>query len=467
MSERIHDPARRPGHAGGQPAHQPGRPRVEGGLLALQQSAGNEAVASLLRPSSTPAPPPTPPGSGGPAVQRQDPPDRKEASSAADFEFTGGVPVTSGTVSAADAGTSVLVTAPKVDMPFTAQLKDTATLSQGQNIGYIQNLVASNRVGVYRKGGDPAGELVKEQHEARKKRWDAVFDPAAMARNPPQFKKHPGVFAPWYWPPKGISDGNRDGLLVKSDQENDQPVAEFAKEVSNGRFGKGRLVETRGSDSFKLGLVVKGSLGLIRLTASEWSVPWNVTLDAKLSGKGQGVSTKVLADLAQGPDPDLSTWSFEGEGDVFEGFATVEEAMKRTPSELIKWLVAAREHDEIAYDNICQALDAKDPYIDIGVRCEKTDAWVGRDTVNVAVRSGGREHRQFAPMALNTDETEYVQVRFSSLFGSASAITSGTTVEVDLLLGGETATSTQKYPFPGSSGPVALKSGRYVVTILI
>ena len=108
----------------------------------------------------------------------------------------------------------------------------------------------------------------------------------------------------------------------------------------------GRLTEFTGADQFKLGVAVKKGDATYMLRAFDWSVPWAMKVDKNLNGAGKAVqSTEVQDLLRDGPDTSLGEkdWSLRpGSGDVFEGFSTQAEAMKRSPKELLNWIHKAQ-----------------------------------------------------------------------------------------------------------------------------
>ena len=86
--------------------------------------------------------------------------------------------------------------------PAKVWLQEGKTLGGSQNFGFVQNLVTSTRGAVWRRGGDPAGEITANQREGQGKAYDAVSDPNDDT------KIHKAVFAPFYWPPSSMNDDN-------------------------------------------------------------------------------------------------------------------------------------------------------------------------------------------------------------------------------------------------------------------
>ena len=62
--------------------------------------------------------------------------------------------------------------------------------------------------------------------------------------------------------------------------------------------GAGRITAFKGKDTFKTGIGVKKGDTTWMLNGSEWSVNWDVPVDATLNGAGKAIESAV----DQGPD---------------------------------------------------------------------------------------------------------------------------------------------------------------------
>jgi hypothetical protein len=408
-------------------------------VLALQRTAGNQAVTALLMRDEAATPTPV----SGPG----------------DFGHSGGVPTSSGSVTASPNGSDkVRVKAPNVTLDGEAWLKQDKTLGGTAYIGIVQNLVHSDRGAVYRHGGDPAGEITAEHHTAQGNKRDAVSDPT----NPSQ----PGTFAPFYWKPGTIDDTNVEANPAKPTHLGtaaDQP--EFSMPVQDG---PGRITSFRGHDNFKMGMAIKKDAAIHMVTGSEWSVSWDVPVDASMNGAGKAVQTKAIQDLLKdGPDPTLQDWSLApGAGSAFEGFSTVALAMQRTPKQLLGWLFAAREHDPTSYQNICAALDAKAPELSVAIHCDTTDSYVGKDQVIANVKRNGALVKTEAGIKLNNGEDFVVKVGWADAFGAAAGLTAGTAISVELHIGSDGLEAIATLPLPfNDSRALTPGSGKYTVTL--
>jgi hypothetical protein len=376
-----------------------------------------------------------------------------------DFGHSGGVPTSSGNVTATPNGSDkVRVQAPSVALDGEAWLKKDKTIGGTAYIGIVQNLVHSDRGAVYRHGGDPAGEITAEHHTAQGNKRDAVSDPTAP--------NQPGTFAPFYWKPGTIDDNNIESNPAKATHLGtpvDQP--EFSMPVQDG---PGRITSFRGHDNFKMGMAIKKDAAIHMLTGAEWSVSWDVPVDASMNGAGKAVQTKAIQDLLNdGPDPNLKDWSLApGAGSAFEGFSTTALAMQRTPKQLLGWLFAAREHDPTSYKNICAALDAKAPDLSVAIHCDTTDGYVGKDRVVASVKRNGALVRTEAGIHLNNGEDAVVKVGWADAIGSAAGLTAGTAISVELAIGddGLTAIATLPSPFNGSQA-LTPGTGKYSVRL--
>jgi hypothetical protein len=411
------------------------------GVIALQRTVGNHAVSALLQRDDTQKAPASGPG---------------------DFGVSGGVPSGAGTATASP-GANNMVTAKsaKVTIDGEAWLQKDKTIGSAY-FGVIQNLTRSDRAAQYRHGGDPSGEIVAEPHEAEANKWDAAIDPNPGKKGEMQ----PQTFAPFYWQPNSIEDRNDESDKVKPTRLGtpwDQP--EFSLPVQKG---PGRLTAFKGQDVFKTGLAVKKDGAVWMLTGNQWTVSWDIPVDASLNGAGKAVQNQQIQDLLKdGPDPNLKDWSLApGAGSAFEGFSTQAEAMKRTPSELLKWIFAAKQHDQVSYQNICAALDAKNPNFSVAIACATTDATFGSDVLSASIKRNGALVKTEGGIRLNNGESHTVNASWADVVGSAAGLTPGMAVTVELYVGGESAQATATFAFP-FSGSQQLKpaTGDYGVTL--
>jgi hypothetical protein len=407
-------------------------------VLALQRSAGNAAVTRAL-------------------VAREEQ-EKTKVTGAGDFTATGGEPKGEGvTTVGKDPGdaTKAKAVAPKVTMPATVKLNAGKTLGETGQLGHIQNLTNSTRGGTYRKGGAPDGEVVSEYRGGRSNRRDAASDPTDDK------KIHPGATFPFYWPPVPIDD-NAENLPVGTKEDTyDQPEFKLPVESDGGR-----LTNFVGQDDFLLAAAVKTSYGVFKFDAFTWSANWDVAVDKEMNGAGQALE-KGKAKLGQSPDETLSDWSLrEGSSDIWEAFATPEEAMKRTPAELLQWVGPARSHDPVSHRNIVAALTAKNPKFSATFTCTDTHDTVGRDTVHIKASAGGDSYKTDT-VKLEEGESQVLLFTLNELFGSADAIGVGSqvTLEVTHVDSGQEASATFKL-LTGSKD-LAVGSGKYTVSLTV
>jgi hypothetical protein len=419
----------------------PVRPASAAAVLALQRSAGNQAVSNLL--------------------QRQDH-EKTPVAGPGDFGISGGEPQSSGTVTAKPDGEGVRAESPDVKyQPAKVWLNEDKTLEGSQNFGFVQNLVTSTRGAVYRRGGDPAGDITSEPREGHGKAYDAVSDPDDDT------KINKRVFAPFYWPPSSMNDENVAASPAETDPAaHDKPGFTLPAKVDDGR-----LTEFNGADQFKLGVAVKKGDAVHTLKAFDWSVPWDVQVDTTLNGAGKAVqSAEVQNLLRDGPDTSLGAkdWSLRpNSGDVFEGFSTQAEAMKRSPGELLNWIHKAQQHDPLSYQNICAALDAKAPGVTVDITCDTTHVNFGKDILSASVLRDGQLIVSEGGIRLNSGESHSLSLSWSEAFGSAANLKPGTVLKVELYVTEKSWEVGHGFmsPFNGSSPQLTPGDGRYKITV--
>ena len=416
-------------------------PLTPGRVLAMQRSAGNQAVTAML--------------------QREDQ-EKTPVAGPGDFGVSGGEPQVGGAVTAKPDGDGVRAESPDVKYtPAKVWLQEGKTLGGSQNFGFVQNLVTSTRGAVYRRGGDPAGDITSEPREGHGKAYDAVSDPNDDT------KINKRVFPPFYWPPSSMNDDNVAASPAETDAAaHDQPGFTLPAKKDDGR-----LTEFTGADAFKLGVAVKKGDATYTLKAFDWSVPWAMKVDQSLNGAGKAVqSSEVQNLLRDGPDTSLGEkdWSLRpNSGDVFEGFSTQAEAMKRSPKELLNWIHKARQYDQLSYQNICGALDAKAPGVDVEIDCDTTHVNMGKDILSASVLRDGELIKSEGGIRLNNGESRTLSLSWSEAFGSAANLRPGTVLKVELYVTKNNWEVGHGFmsPFNGSSPTLTPGDGRYKITV--
>ena len=227
----------------------------------------------------------------------------------------------------------------------------------------------------------------------------------------------------------------------------------------------GRLTNFTGQDDFLLAAAVKTSYGVFKFDAFTWSANWDVAVDKEMNGAGKALE-KAKAKLGESPDETLQDWSLRpGSSDVWEAFATPEEAMKRTASELLQWVGPARSHDPASHRNIVAALNAKNPTLSATFTCTSTHDTFGRDTVHVKATAGGDSYKTDT-VKLKEGESQALTFTLTELFGSADAIGVGSaiTLEVTHVDSGQEGSATFKLT---GTKELAVGSGKYTVSVTV
>ena len=174
--------------------------------------------------------------------------------------------------------------------------------------------------------------------------------------------------------------------------------------------------------------------------------------------------------LRDGPDTSLGEkdWSLRpNSGDVFEGFSTQAEAMKRSPKELLNWIHKARQYDQLSYQNICGALDAKAPGVDVEIDCDTTHVNMGKDILSASVLRDGELIKSEGGIRLNNGESHTLSLSWSEAFGSAANLRPGTVLKVELYVTKNSWEVGHGFmsPFNGSSPTLTPGDGRYKITV--
>ncbi|MBI5879929.1 MAG: hypothetical protein HZB53_19960 [Chloroflexi bacterium] len=428
-------------------------------LIAMQGVVGNRAVQRLVqsrtpiavqRDGGTPPASGTPaPAGGAPAPAGGSPsPTPATGLDASMLTFTGGDLKLAGNVSAAPQGDKVRVTAPDVNFSAHVTLNKDVTLGDNQNIetGPIQALMGADRIGVYRKGGDPTGEVLEEKHISADKTRDAAGE-----YDPRKGTVSGATYAPWFSQPKFLGDGNREADVSFTDRPG------FSLDVKSG---EGSLTEVKGQDRFSLSLAAKRAAAIIHLKSTNWEVPWHTAISPTLTGTGGSATSSVATEPppvfdANQPIAILSAqqWS---------AFDTVEKAMAAPVSTLLRSLPAAKGQSPDAHKNIVDALQRKNPTLTITVTVQSTNSIAFDDRISVQVK--GTKTAKKGSVVIGDGGSGTFAFGLTEVLDPAS-IDAGTTLSIEILEGmvwdSSEATGTLPFPFAGDIGLRKKGSAKY------
>ncbi len=327
------------------------------------------------------------------------------------FDVSGAQPTLNGVVSAhPKSGSQVSIDSPNITFNATATLHSDVQMDTDEiiKVGPTQTLLGSSRVGVYRRGGLPNGEVIAEDKsqvgQVRDAQWQPNADGTVRA----------DVEAPWYSRPSNITDKSRTATVNYLDK----PGFELPTAV-----GEGRLTETRGSESFITALSAKRAGQVVHLSSSHWEVPWALTIDASHSAQGSAV-TGGSSDIAP---PTLDGPIAVQAAQDWLAFSSVEAAMTASNRVLLDHLLAAKTGNADAYNNIVQALRRKNPTVSIQITVGSTDSWVGTDDLELVAQ--GSQRRTLG--AVNDRGTRTETFQLCDLIDPL-AITSSTHLEFQL-----------------------------------
>ncbi len=147
------------------------------------------------------------------------------------FTVKGGEPVHSGTVTADKVDSKVRLTSPEVS--FSAEVTMPKPLGDGERIdvGPVQTMLSSSRIGVYREGGRQDGKIVAEQTMNLGEMRDATGEIGKDG------KLDQATMPPFYSAPTAFNSSTSNASISFKDR----PKAVFPSTV-----GKGKLTETKG-----------------------------------------------------------------------------------------------------------------------------------------------------------------------------------------------------------------------------
>jgi hypothetical protein len=421
-----------------------------GQAVALSRTAGNQAVTQLIarQPAAAPAAPP--PAGTAPGASASTAKGLKHA----DFSPTGGDPSASGTVSVTPNGAdAVTLNAPEVTAGGGVTWNAPATPPDPAapppdpaeaRAGWINTLLSGDRKLTYTEDGTPGGKVVREQHMMSTPGGrDAMW--AEDKRTGTQVQ-HSGSEAPFYGSAKRV----RRGETVQLDQFKDQPGGGAQREMEGTGGAKGKLAKVSGADKFRLsvGIAEVGNAETIHLTAKEWTVPWDVTVDQK--GGGQGAAISVDAFRGQLQDIERGKGFVVGDAGDFPWPQTPDDVKRFTSTELMNAIPYAQSLDAASWTLMCQELRARNPSCTVTTLVKESTALVS-DDVAITIK-GPRTATRNASEGLSAAKVTF---RLLDLMDPQD-IKSGLVLELTVSIEGS---SPQPMTWPYPFGP--LRSTRY------
>lgn len=372
------------------------------------------------------------------------------------FTVKGGEPNLGGTVTADKAGTKVRLIAPEIS--FSAEVTMPTPLGPGERIdvGPIQTMMSSQRVGIYREGGLPDGRIVAEQKTEMGEMRDAAgeidekgnLDQATVA----PFFSNPTAFnaTTSYAPIKFI----------------DKPKAVFP-----GTVGRGKLTETKGQDSFVTSVTAKKDGALLHLKTFKWQLPWGLKLDdgviqkdAKGNTTAQGLAKQDAAPAEGIAHNSADIPILKAAGATHMDFQTLEDAMACSAAELLRYLPASTANPA-SRGFIIAALKAKNPSFHITVTVDKKNSSWGKDSVEVRIT--GQSTATRPRVSAGDGDKVAVIVQLNEVFGDLNAINGNTVMTLEAqdrsLIDGKSHRVDWPFPFDSLKGGMNGKDGEYSI----
>jgi hypothetical protein len=416
-------------------------------VLEMQRTAGNRATTRFL----------------GRAMLMRD--RAVSANEGAMFGFSPFTPTITGTVTATPMDdANVDLTGPHIDAKATAWINSGQTMPGGSGyVGFVQNLVSSDRTKIYRAGGEPAGDIVAEVHGMVGKAWDAFKD-----------RKKPGIpytqHKPFYGEAKPMSDTNLAGGFEVAVNMYDEPGFVAEKKINSG--GKiGFLTEVAGQDKFKLALAVEmADKSIVYLQGLEWTLPWAAKVGKDGRGTGGTLITKDIPKdklKAEGPDPNLTNWSLDEKEEVWQAFSTIEQARGQSVAVLLTWLPKARVHDKTSETNIIAALKEKDQVVTVKITCTDEADEIRGDQASASVK-GTQLGASKGGIHISEDESSEMTAKLADLYGSIDGIPAAAPLIVEISVGADMASGSANWTCP-FAGTKEIKAGgaTYSVTVSV
>ncbi|HUQ07102.1 MAG TPA: DUF4157 domain-containing protein [Kofleriaceae bacterium] len=372
---------------------------------------------------------------------------------APNFTITGGKPEAPGAVTPSKSDGKVRLESPLIQ--FSAQVAMKKPLTEGRiDIGPIQTLLGSSRVGVYREGGKPDGAIVAEQHTDLGQMRDAAgeigkdgqLDQATV----PPFYSQPQTF-------------NKDMTSVSVNFK-DKPKAVFPAVV-----GKGKLTETRGEDRFTTSISAKKDGALLHLKTFHWQLPWAMKLDdgiVQTDEKGNPTNKSIATQDAKPGDAvvvnDSNIPILAAAGATHMDFPSQDAANQCGASELLRFLPTATGASR---GFIVEALKSKNPSFHVTVTVKKKNSSWGKDSIEM--RFKGQSQISRPRVSAGDGESVAVLFTFNEVFTDPAAMKGGSFIMIEAqdrsLVDGKTHRADWQMPFAQLDGEMPGSDGTYTI----
>ena len=406
-----------------------------GGVLALQRSAGNAAVASMLARQGTAAPP------AAPTAPKEGPltPD--------EITVGGGDPRPQGSwamTSKVENG-RLYLESPEVTFDAEVEVPEPPEKRKipSTTVGFIQTVESADRKGIYTRDGTPSGTPVANKHlsvsDKRDARTNMVLDEKGNLKidesgNPVQWTT---ALPPWYDNPSYLDEQQRKTKVSTMDRTR----TNFPLNLEHlGK--KGRLAETAGADKFQMAISAKpGSASATSLKSMDWETPWRSTIDPAtntVSGTGH-----VWVHPSDVPLSDQKEPTGVANKDAIDWVAitTVADAKALGAQQCLSLLLLARQFDGESYEAMATALREMNPLLGM-------DVFVGENTgesVTIEAEGGRGVHTR----SVRTPDV----VAFHLLdFYDPNDLGAGVTIKLRVS-GPDGASAQADWAFPFGGGP--------------
>lgn len=398
-------PAQQPQAGGMQPASLPAS--VAGKILGSQRAAGNRAVSRMVQRQPAPASPAAP-APGTPVFDVNN------------LSAKGG-PTTSGSVTSAmsaEIAGAVAITGPAINSSHTVTAN--ADLPESIEVGYVQTLKESTRLGIYGKQGK---ESFRRKETTPKSRDARSYKTTGGAKSESR--------APWYDSELGgVASLSAMSGSTASIRTGDQPGFVLEAREQDGSV----LMGTAGDEKFTLSVAAKpfnaGSATPIPNGTVDWSFSWNQSIDASGAGSGGG---QITYKSGTGEIVTSDGVVAKKAGIWWYDFQTKDEAMGHSAAVLIENLslaTAAGADGATALACTSEALKAKNPYFVATIETRTTSSLVGSDQLSVTLKGAGAS--QVSSIPGTVDKPAPIGFNLLSLFSDPVQFLSGITVSIEV-----------------------------------
>jgi hypothetical protein len=302
------------------------------------------------------------------------------------------------TAKATKVGDKVLIKSPGVVYDGHVSLVEGVEIGMEPiQVGIIQTITSTNRIGVYRKDGKADGDIVTER------RFSLGLTPDTSDGNGNNITPVP----PFYTSPQNLNNNQKTVHVVAKDF----PAHSFPETI-----GDGKLTETKGGDHFTSSLAAKQGSELVHLKNFAWDQDWSMILDADQSGKGEYATLSSTTNEPKTPGGEFGNTGLVNPDNTINAYmspAAADVGLKSGPLTFLKDLAHHKVKAPDSYELMIGALSRSSMKLGIKIVVDSTNSRFGEDKINLTASCSNAKSKL---VELNDNQSATVEFKANDVY---------------------------------------------------